>query len=333
MKAMATPSGQEESEEAQAILRPRMDILRRMSWEELADFGEQTEHVVSPSGRRFRVVVGAFWDMAEWESGMELYAKAYGERGLRRRFPYQLCESRGGPGDPVPARPGAQVRTARGRRVLAWLAAAVLLVMLMIGIGTIGVYIAGNGTFAGLLSGGLTAVVAVVGLRMLKPSVRAHAASDQPSPEPSFERELARMLEHVAPSRLDSGRSTLIGNVVVLAHETRPDWDIHVTVDSESIIVGAAGMHEHFDPPPAGAETDRPWTTEAVDFIAELLRGEIVVQRTYRGRFLVRIEHGRTDQIDESSSYTTTVLLTPALLLPFMRRRVECERPSFQDES
>ena len=91
-------------------------------------------------------------------------------------------------------------------------------------------------------------------------------------------------------------------------------------------------MHEHFEPPPGRAENQRPWTTQAVDFIAELLRGEIVVRRTYRGRFLVRIEHGRTDEVDESSSYTTTVLLTPALLLPFVRTRVESERPSFQDE-
>jgi hypothetical protein len=61
--------------------------------------------VAAPSGRRFRVVTGAFWDMDEWASGMNLYARAYAASGLRRWFPYKLWGARGGPDDPVPEGP------------------------------------------------------------------------------------------------------------------------------------------------------------------------------------------------------------------------------------
>jgi hypothetical protein len=91
----------EESEDAFAILRPRLEALEGLSWAEMDAYGEKQEFVRSPGGRQFRVVTGAFWDMKEWASGMELYAKAYAESGWRRRFPYKLWVSRGGPDDPV----------------------------------------------------------------------------------------------------------------------------------------------------------------------------------------------------------------------------------------
>ena len=91
--------------EAKEILRPRLEALERLSWAEMDAYGEKEETVEAPSGRRFRVVTGAFWDMREWASGMELYAKAYTESGWRSRFPYKLSSSRGGPDDPVPNPP------------------------------------------------------------------------------------------------------------------------------------------------------------------------------------------------------------------------------------
>jgi hypothetical protein len=93
-----------DKDEAESILRPRMEAMTRLSWVELDAYGEREETVESPSGRRYRVVTGAFWDMEEWASGMELYAKAYPESGRRRR-PYTLWASRGGPDDLVPERP------------------------------------------------------------------------------------------------------------------------------------------------------------------------------------------------------------------------------------
>jgi hypothetical protein len=95
----------DEKREALEILRPRLSMLERMSWTEMDAYGERVEVVDSPSGRRFRVVTGAFWDMEEWGSGMELYAKAYASSGWRRWRPYQLWSDRGGPDDPVPGPP------------------------------------------------------------------------------------------------------------------------------------------------------------------------------------------------------------------------------------
>jgi hypothetical protein len=86
-------------------LNERIQSLERMSWYELDAFGEQRETVETPSGRQLRVVTGAFWDMDEWASGMELYAKAYTDRGWRRRVPYSRWSTRGGPDDPVPEPP------------------------------------------------------------------------------------------------------------------------------------------------------------------------------------------------------------------------------------
>ena len=71
-----------EKAEAEAILWPRLNALEAMSWHELDSYGEKQELVDAPGGRKFRIVTGAFWDMDEWASGMELYAKAYaGEIG------------------------------------------------------------------------------------------------------------------------------------------------------------------------------------------------------------------------------------------------------------
>jgi hypothetical protein len=94
-----------EAHEATEIMQPRLAALERMSWAELDAYGEREETVDSPAGRRFRVLTGALWDMEEWRSGMELYAKVYAPTGWRRNFPYTLSSSRGGPEDPVPEPP------------------------------------------------------------------------------------------------------------------------------------------------------------------------------------------------------------------------------------
>lgn len=95
----------DERAETLRLLGARVDALARLSWEELDAYGEREEWMACPSGRRLRVVTGAFWDMEEWKSGMELYAKAYVQSGWPRRFPYKVWRSRGGPDDLVPSRP------------------------------------------------------------------------------------------------------------------------------------------------------------------------------------------------------------------------------------
>ncbi len=99
--AQTSCSVAEEKEEALALLRPRVEAVASLSWEEMDKYGEQEEFVRSASGRSFRIVTGAFWDMEEWGSGMEIYAMAYAERGWRKRFPYKEWRVRGGPNDPV----------------------------------------------------------------------------------------------------------------------------------------------------------------------------------------------------------------------------------------
>jgi hypothetical protein len=97
----------DDKSEARALLQSRADAVASLSWEEMDRYGEQEEVVRTPSGRRFRVVTGAFWDMDEWASGMNIYARAYAERGLRKLFPYREWRVRGGPDDLVPDRPGS----------------------------------------------------------------------------------------------------------------------------------------------------------------------------------------------------------------------------------
>jgi hypothetical protein len=107
--------------EVEIILRQRLDALAALSWPELDSYGERDEVLTTPSEERYRVVTGAFWDMDEWASGMELYAKAYAGSGLRRRFPYKLWAARGSEEDPVPEppagwKPARRARIRRSRR-------------------------------------------------------------------------------------------------------------------------------------------------------------------------------------------------------------------------
>ena len=100
-------------EELEGILQDRLAALEALSWIEMDSYGERVEPVTTASGERYRVVTGAFWDMDEWASGMELYVKAYATSGLRRLFPFKLWASRGGPGDHVPEPPAGWEPTRR----------------------------------------------------------------------------------------------------------------------------------------------------------------------------------------------------------------------------
>jgi hypothetical protein len=206
--------------------------------------------------------------------------------------------------------------------------ASIAMVMLMIGIGLIVAYTLGAAGPAGLLSGGAAALVAAAGLVVADPPA---TPVERPRPEYPlaeaaqgvFASELRWMLAQVRPLRLDAARSSLAGDsgVFVLAHDAKPEWDVEVAVDEHQIVVFAAGAHEHF------FTDERRHAVEAVTLVAELLRGEVEVERTFRGRFLTKVSHWRRD-----GSSVRTVLLTGAHLMVFLRRRVERERPDFEAE-
>jgi len=81
--------------------------MEALSWEELDAYGKQEETVVAPCGARFRVKSLAFWDMEEWNSGLNIAVKVYTTKGIRRFWPYTAYADRGDYDDPVPKRPTA----------------------------------------------------------------------------------------------------------------------------------------------------------------------------------------------------------------------------------
>jgi hypothetical protein len=161
-----------EAEEARRVIDARLSALEAMSWEELDLLGSRVDRVVTPSGRRFEVETVASWDGPDWEAGIEL--------GVRVRlddepedgepcgvdwdsWPYSGWSRRGGPDDPVPDPPGGWRAPSR----LAWPATAVLLVALILGIGTLGYFVAGAGGGAGLAVGLALTVSSIVLLRRI----------------------------------------------------------------------------------------------------------------------------------------------------------------------
>lgn len=198
---------------------------------------------------------------------------------------------------------------------------------LMIGVGLIVAFVLGATGTLGLLSGAGVSMAAILGLVVAEPPAPRLERSRPEYPLAEAEgRELATelrsMLDQVRPRRLDLARSALTGESgsFVLAHDARPDWDIEALMDEAETIVFAAGAHEHFL-----ADDSRAGVRGAVSFIAELLRGEIEVERAFRGRFLTRIDHWHRD-----GRSVRTVPLTGAPLLVFLKRRIERERPDFE---
>ena len=102
----------------------------------------------------------------------------------------------------------------------------------------------------------------------------------------AFYEELREMLSIVRPTRVDPTKSSVEfdddGVDVALVHSERADWGVWATVGESDAIVGTGWAHEHFFPPSTGVAEERPWTTQTVDFIAEILRGEIEGRQTRR---------------------------------------------------
>jgi hypothetical protein len=142
-----------------------------------------------------------------------------------------------------------------------------------------------------------------------------------------FLSELKRMIEHVRPAALDEARSSASadGRVaeVELVHAERPDWSVWAEAREDEIVVGVAELHEHFGAE-WSADGERPFTTVAVDFIAELLRGEVEITTTYRGGTPAAVSHRLVDR-PEPLGHTGTI----AALMFWRPKRTTVERVSF----
>jgi hypothetical protein len=93
--------------EIRAFVRRRAAEIRDLPSEELDRFGRRSEGFVDSSGRSYRVLARAVWDMGEenkWATDMMIWVRTYGPRGWRRWWPYRANEVRPGPPD-VPEPP------------------------------------------------------------------------------------------------------------------------------------------------------------------------------------------------------------------------------------
>ena len=116
---------------------------------------------------------------------------------------------------------------------------------------------------------------------------------------------------------------------VELRHVTEADWMISAIVDSDGAMVGLGSVaHEHIE----ADEDGRPWPSVAVDFIAEILRGETEVRTTYRGGAVLRATLLLIAPDGSRQELCTTGLIRPALLMFWKPTRTEVKRVSFGAE-
>ena len=141
------------------------------------------------------------------------------------------------------------------------------------------------------------------------------------------------MLAVVEPTAVDRERSRVTfdeeGVELHIAHAEHDDVAIWAGVSDDDAIVATGGVHEHFFAPGDGADEERPWTTEVVDFVAEILRGQIEIETTFRGSGAIAISHFRVEDSGERVSFGRTAFLSPARLCFWAPKRVETERVSF----
>lgn len=136
--------------------------------------------------------------------------------------------------------------------------------------------------------------------------------------------ELGAMLDDYRPARLDRKASSIQATghgwtldhtiAVQLAHADDPDAMIELAVGTGEVIVSWLTAHEHLyadEDSPDG----RPWPGRVVDLVAAVLRGELEVEDTYRGRWLVK-----TRIIDVAGPAGPRVLVTTGSLLGWLPR-------------
>ena len=65
------------------------------------------------------------------------------------------------------------------------------------------------------------------------------------------------------------------------------------------------------------------------DFVAEILRGQIEIETTFRGSSPIAVSHFRVEDGGERVPFGRTAFLAPARLFFWAPKRVETERVSF----
>jgi hypothetical protein len=167
---------------------------------------------------------------------------------------------------------------------------------------------------------------------MLRPPLPEPPATLQ-GPAREFYDELRRMLDDLKPSKIDPEKNSVEFKhrsvEVTLAHTDRDDWPIWAAVGDRDAIVGAGTAHEHFFAPDSGVVEARPWTSEIVDFIAEIVRGEIEVETTFRGNTPISVRHFNLYEHGERRQLSYTAFLAPGRLLLWRPKRIETERLTF----
>ena len=119
------------------------------------------------------------------------------------------------------------------------------------------------------------------------------------------------------------------GVQIAFVHREYHEKSIRMTVGDRDAIVATLNTHEHFFASPDGQGENRPWTTQIVDFVAEILRGQIEVETTYRGRTPISVGHFNVDPTGRRHSLGATGYLRAARLFLWQPKRVETERTSW----
>ncbi len=154
---------------------------------------------------------------------------------------------------------------------------------------------------------------------------------EHPGPaQQAFLDQLATMLDDYQPTELDREASRIQADVrgpsrgrgvtIRLVHARDAEATVEVTLDEQQAIIQWLSAHEHVDV--GDDSTDRSWTTQVVDAIAALLRGDYEVQDTYLGRLLVKTRVVDVAEPGAPRILSTTVTpLSPLALLTSSRVR------------
>jgi hypothetical protein len=111
--------------------------------------------------------------------------------------------------------------------------------------------------------------------------------------------------------------------VIHLAHETDSRYDVRVFAQRGWVSVWVGDAHDDFNPDDPRKE-QRRWTAVAVDFIAEVLTGQVDVEATFRGKDVVSTRLWRRDhETGNFRSLGYVGFLTLARLRLWHPKRVE----------
>jgi hypothetical protein len=139
--------------------------------------------------------------------------------------------------------------------------------------------------------------------------------------------ELRKMLDALNPPQVvvEQTRATIVRKKeleIHIPHRERPDESLMITVDDGDIAVSFGYDHLHFD-----RKQHPEWLEEALHFVWGILRGNIEVEITSRGRVPLKTRVFRVEEAGSRHLIETLGLLVP--FNPFARKRVERHVLSF----